>query len=62
MNNLTHFGNTSSTSIPLAITCQCRGDFANKRCIACAFGVGLSWGTVYFETDENIVVPELVEL
>lgn len=62
VNNLTHFGNTSSTSIPLAITCQCRGDFANKRCIACAFGVGLSWGTVYFETDENIVVPELVEL
>ena len=62
VNNLTHFGNTSSTSVPLAVTCQCKQNFANKRCIACAFGVGLSWGTVYFETDEHIVIPELIEL
>lgn len=29
--------------------------------ICCGFGVGLSWGTVAFET-ENIVIPDLVEL
>jgi 3-oxoacyl-[acyl-carrier-protein] synthase-3 len=29
--------------------------------IGCGFGVGLSWGTVAFET-ENIVVSDLVEL
>jgi hypothetical protein len=27
----------------------------------CGFGVGLSWGTVYTET-ENIVCPELIEI
>ena len=29
--------------------------------ICCGFGVGLSWGTVAFETD-NIVVSDLVEV
>ena len=29
--------------------------------IACGFGVGLSWGTMYFKTD-NLVVSKLVEL
>ena len=28
--------------------------------IACGFGVGLSWGSVYFET-ENIICPKLIE-
>jgi len=30
------------------------------RHIACGFGVGLSWGSVYFETDK-IVCSELIE-
>ena len=29
--------------------------------IACGFGVGLSWGSVYFETD-CITVPDLIEI
>ena len=58
-----HFGNTSSASIPLTIVGELRGKFENKptKFICCGFGVGLSWGTVAFETD-NIVVSELVEV
>ena len=56
------FGNTSSASIPLTIVTQLKGKFEDRptKFICCGFGVGLSWGTVEFET-ENIVVSELVE-
>lgn len=58
-----HFGNTSSASIPLTIVGELKGKFENKptKFICCGFGVGLSWGTVAFETN-NIVVSELVEV
>ena len=58
-----HFGNTSSASIPLTIVGELRGQFENQptKFICCGFGVGLSWGTVAFETN-NIVVSELVEV
>ena len=56
------FGNTSSASIPLTIVTQlgdkCQG---RKRFLCCGFGVGLSWGTVVFETD-NLVLSKLVEV
>lgn len=55
------FGNTGSCSIPLTIVTE-RADnlrIGVSHNIGCAFGVGLSWGTVYFET-ENIVIPELI--
>jgi len=57
------FGNTSSASIPLTIVTQLKERLGGARTkfIGCGFGVGLSWGTVAFET-ENIVVSELVEL
>ena len=61
--SLKNFGNTSSASIPLTLVTEranvLRGG-AMKH-IACGFGVGLSWGSVYFETDK-ICVPELVEI
>lgn len=58
-----NFGNTSSASIPLTITTQLQGKFENKitKFICCGFGVGLSWGTVAFETN-NIVISNLVEI
>ena len=58
-----HFGNTSSASIPLTIVGELKGKFENKptKFICCGFGVGLSWGTVAFETN-NIVVSDLVEV
>lgn len=57
------FGNTSSASIPLTIVTQLKDKIGGTRTkfIGCGFGVGLSWGTVAFET-ENIVVSDLVEL
>lgn len=57
-----NFGNTSSASIPLTIVTQLanRGGIETKW-LCCGFGVGLSWGTVYFKTD-NIVISELVEV
>lgn len=57
-----HFGNTSSASIPLTIVTELssRKNLFTKW-ICCGFGVGLSWGTVYFSTD-NIVISDLVEV
>ncbi len=57
------FGNTSSASIPLTIVGELRGKFESKPSffICCGFGVGLSWGTVAFVSN-NIVVSELVEV
>lgn len=61
--SLNDFGNTSSASIPLTLLIQKREPLQNEhlRHIGCGFGVGLSWGAVYFETD-SIVVPELIEV
>lgn len=58
-NCLKNFGNTTSTSIPLTIVTQCAADYSTKKqkTLACGFGTGLSWASVYFES-ENIVVPD----
>ena len=58
-----HFGNTSSASIPLTIVTQLHGKIEDKptKFICCGFGVGLSWGTIAFES-ESLVVSELVEI
>lgn len=61
--SLDEYGNTSSASIPLTIVTRCREDFETKslKNLATAFGVGLAWGSVYFETDK-ITCPELVQI
>jgi len=57
-----HFGNTSSASIPLTIVTQLKGKCEDKaKFVCCGFGVGLSWGTVAFDTD-NLVMSDLVEV
>lgn len=58
-----NFGNTSSASIPITIVTQLKGKIENKptKFLCCGFGVGLSWGTVRFET-KDIVISDLVEL
>lgn len=60
--SLDEFGNTSCASIPLTIISRTRDSFANNynRCIGCAFGVGLSWGSIYFTTNK-IICPDLIE-
>lgn len=61
--SLHQFGNTSSSSIPITINTQLKGQIENKETefVCCGFGVGLSWGTVLFSTN-NIVLSDLVEL
>ena len=57
------FGNTSSASIPLTIVSQLKGKIEDKltKFICCGFGIGLSWGSVAFESD-SIVLSDLVEV
>lgn len=56
------FGNTSSASIPLTIVGELRGKCEDgKQFICCGFGVGLSWGTIRFFSD-NMIISELVEV
>ena len=58
-----HFGNTSSASIPLTMVTQLADQLRTQptKIIGCGFGVGLSWGSVAFETNQ-IVVSDLVEV
>lgn len=59
-----HFGNTSSASIPMTIVAELKNKVKNKttKFLCCGFGVGLSWGTVYFETSNDLIISDLVEL
>lgn len=61
--SLCNFGNTSSASIPLTMVIELNNELKPKslKHIGCGFGVGLSWGSVYFETNK-IVVPDLLEV
>jgi 3-oxoacyl-[acyl-carrier-protein] synthase-3 len=61
--SLSHFGNTSSASIPLTIITQIGDKLKGKRTeiIGCGFGVGLSWGSVHFITN-SLAISNLVEL
>ena len=58
---LKDYGNTTSTSIPLTIVTQCDKDYSTKKqkTLACGFGTGLAWASVYFET-ENIACPPII--
>lgn len=59
--SLVNYGNTVAASIPLTMVTERRKELVSKkqRNLACAFGTGLSWGAMYFETD-LIVVPEVM--
>lgn len=60
--SLTNYGNTSSASIPLTIVTQLKDKMSGvKNILACGFGVGLSWGTVSFKTND-LIISDLVEL
>lgn len=60
---MSHFGNTSSASIPLTIVSQLQNISGKGKAkfLCCGFGVGLSWGTVAFEVDD-FVISSLVEV
>lgn len=57
------FGNTSSASIPLTIVTQLNKKIEDRQTkfLCCGFGIGLSWGSVAFET-KDIILSDLVEI
>jgi 3-oxoacyl-[acyl-carrier-protein] synthase-3 len=60
--SLRDYGNTSSASIPLTIATQLKSKLnTNKKLLACAFGVGLSWASVVFDTND-LKCPDLIEI
>lgn len=58
---LKNYGNTTSSSIPLAMVSECANAYRNsrQRSLVCGFGTGLSWGAAYFES-KNVVMPEVI--
>jgi len=59
--SIEEYGNISSSSIPLTMVTRLRQKLISDKCnlITCGFGVGLSWGTIYLET-ERIACPEVI--
>lgn len=59
--SLKDYGNTSGASIPVTIVTQSHKRFSNETLdvLACAFGVGLAWGSVHFKTN-HIVCPKVI--
>lgn len=60
------FGNTSSGSIPLAMTVNLKEQINNTKTkklnlLTCGFGVGLSWGSLFFELSDA-VCTDLIEV
>jgi 3-oxoacyl-[acyl-carrier-protein] synthase-3 len=59
--SLENYGNTSSTSIPMTITGNLSKETSEGKLkwLTCGFGIGLSWGTLYFETDKIFCPPPI---
>ena len=59
--SLGEYGNVTSATIPLTIVSECAPEYRNKmiKTVACGFGTGLSWASVYFET-ENLIIPDVL--
>jgi 3-oxoacyl-[acyl-carrier-protein] synthase III len=60
--SMNEYGNTSSASIPITINHAIREpmETGKVKLVLSGFGVGLSWGSIYLETD-RIVCPEIIE-
>lgn len=61
--SLEDYGNTSSASIPLAMTTSLAGRLANRelRLVLAGFGVGFSWGSVALNCGP-LLMPALIEV
>ena len=57
--SLENYGNTSSASIPLTISAN-NNHYSNKKIVLCGFGVGLSWGSMFFNS-KNLEVLDVIE-
>ena len=61
--SMINFGNTGAASIPFTMVTERADRLRDGKhwIVGCSFGVGLSWATLCFET-ENMVIPELIEM
>jgi 3-oxoacyl-[acyl-carrier-protein] synthase-3 len=61
--SLAEYGNTSSASIPLTMVTRLGSELktGNRKLLACAFGVGLSWASVVFE-GSDIRCPDIIQI
>ena len=59
--SLGEYGNVTSATIPLTIVSECSADYRTKpmKTVACGFGTGLSWASIYMETN-NLSIPEVI--
>lgn len=59
--SLSEYGNVTSATIPLTVVSECSNEYRNKsmRTIACGFGTGLSWASIYMETN-NLIIPDVI--
>ena len=57
------YGDTSSASIPLTMVTELKEQLSSgkNRLLFCGFGVGLSWGTCYMETND-LHILDLIEV
>ncbi len=57
--SIDRYGNTSGESIPLTLVDALGGveEPGKIKLMLCGFGVGLSWGGIYLETDKSICLP-----
>ena len=58
--SLLNFGNTGACSIPFTMVTEKAEQLRHgkSKCVGCSFGIGLSWASLYYETDD-LVIPEL---
>ena len=59
--SLYDYGNTSSATIPVTLVTKLNHQLqaGTVKLLLSGFGVGLSWGSAYIET-ENIVCPKMI--
>lgn len=59
--SLQEYGNCTSACIPLTIVSQCAEEYRSKnlKTIACGFGTGLAWASVFMQTDK-LVIPDVL--
>ncbi len=59
--SLGEYGNTTSATIPLTMVSECADDYRTKpmKTIACGFGTGLAWASMYLETN-NLIIPDVI--
>lgn len=59
--SLGEYGNVTSATIPLTIVSECAADYRTRpmKTVACGFGTGLSWASIYMETN-NLIIPDVI--